>query len=284
MTGTLSITENGGVYNDYLIGAPYSVSMYNTSLAEVLRYDGVTGTWDQQERKLTFSNGTVLTALLALATDLGGGVKEWHVATIPQGTYPTADLFVGALDTALAGIPNPWNNSSGVLGATLGANGQLSVARTGGTALDDFKVYGEQDLRGGTTEWRGATFDRTDPMSCNAILGNMGTAALVDSSVLLGTIDLPAAVNALYLHSDTLSGNDSCGPHPQSTTCICKLMLNGAAFGQSIAQSTFRELRYCTVPPQSLQILEWSLRDARNRVVDLRGGKMSFVLSCVFPE
>ena len=205
------------------------------------------------------------------------------MATIPQGTYPTADLVVGALDTALAGIPNPWNNSAGTLGATLGANGQLTVARTGGTALDYFKVYGEQDLRG-TTEWGGVTFDRTDPMSCNAILGNMGAGALVASSVILGTIDLPAAVNALYLHSDTLSGNDSCGPHPQSTTCICKLMLNGASFGQSIAQSTFRELQYCTVPPQSLQTLEWSLRDARNRVVDLRGGKISFVLSFVFPE
>ena len=136
----------------------------------------------------------------------------------------------------------------------------------------------------GTTEWGGVTFDRTDPMSCNAILGNMGTAALAASSVIIGTIDLPAAVNALYLHSDSLSGNASCGLHPQSTTCICKLMLNGASFGQSFAQSTFRELRFCTVPPQSLQTLEWSLRDARNRVVDLRGGKISFVLSFVFPE
>ena len=112
----------------------------------------------------------------------------------------------------------------------------------------------------------------------------MGTSVFANGARALGPVDLPAATNALYLHSDTLSGNDSMGPHPQSSTCVCKLMLHGATFGQSVAQSAFRELRYCTVPPQSLQALEWSLRSAKNRVINLRGGKISFVLSFVFPE
>ncbi len=101
--------------------------------------------------------------------------------------------------------------------------------------MEYVKVLGEQGLRG-ATEWGGVGFDRTDPTSCNAVLGNMGLGALVAQSVLLGSIDLPAAVNALYLHSDTLSGTDSLGPHPNSRTCSCKLMLHGASFGQSIAQ------------------------------------------------
>ena len=264
------------------LGMPYSLTMQNTTLASVLRSDAVTGAWDPALRRLTFSDGGVLSANLALAYDPGLGVYEYNICTIPQGPYPTPALLVAAVNTALGELEHLWNSSGGALGATLDASGQLVITRTGGTALDFFRILGEQELS--TAPWEGVAFDRSRPASINELIGNMGKTTFSNTSATLGPIDLPAATNALYLHSDTLSGLDSLGPHPQSNTCIAKLMLHGAAFGQSIAQSTFRELRYCSVPPQAMQTLEFSLRSARNRIINLRGGKISFVLSFVFPE
>ena len=92
---------------------------------------------------------------------------------------------------------------------------------------------GEAELKSrvGRQRWLGlggAGYNIDDPESCNAILGNMGDVRQVEIDFAVGHLNVPAALNAIFLHSDTLSSLTNLGPNPQSTTCLCKIMVGGA--------------------------------------------------------
>ena len=55
----------------------------------------------------------------------------------------------------------------------------------------------------------------------------------------------------------------------------------GSTYGDIVAQSTYREHRYVTPPRGVISFMVFSLRDAANHELDMKGSRLSLVLSIV---
>ena len=101
------------------------------------------------------------------------------------------------------------------------------------------------------------------------------------ADALLGHCNPDRHKNSIYLHCPQISGLDVRVPAPHSSSCIAVLHLMGSTYGDIVAQSTYREHRYVSPPHGVISFMVFSLRDAANHELDMKGSRLSLVLSVV---
>ena len=100
------------------------------------------------------------------------------------------------------------------------------------------------------------------------------------TTFLTGEVTLPRDVNVLYLHSDTLAGfRDTEGPVPQQRATIAKIAIGVTPAGAFHAESLYRPHLYTTLPRTDITKIDFSLRDSRGVVQDLKGSNLSFCVT-----
>ena len=155
-----------------------------------------------------------------------------------------------------------------------------------------FNIVPEQELRSPATHhwftmrYGGQEYDYHNPRSVNALLGHTKrdfTLELIPfySTQTMGYCNPIAYKNSIYLHCSQISGLDVRGPAPHSSSCIAVLHLMGSTYGDIVAQSTYREHRYVSPPHGVISFMVFSLRDAANHELDMKGSRLSLVLSVV---
>ena len=126
-----------------------------------------------------------------------------------------------------------------------------------------------------------------NPKSANSLLGHtkrdLSNLDLLPfySTQTLGYCSPMQHKNSIYLHCPQISGLDVRGPAPHSSSCIAVLHLMGSTYGDIVAQSTYREHRYASPAHGVISFMVFSLRDAANHELDMKGSRLSLVLSVV---
>ena len=107
-----------------------------------------------------------------------------------------------------------------------------------------------------------------------------GNVLPTSNTFLTGDVTLPRDVNVLYLHSDTLAGfRDTQGPVQGQRATIAKIAIGATPAGGFHAESLYRPHLYTTLPRTDISKIDFSLRDSRGVVQDLKGSNLSFCVT-----
>ena len=110
-------------------------------------------------------------------------------------------------------------------------------------------------------------------------LGIVGNTTLAETFVC-GPVVLPCDTNSLYLHRDTLAGfRDTMGPIPNTRGTIAKVSIGNTEKGEYHVESLYRPHLYTTLPRTDNTKIDFSLRDSRGVVQDLKGSNLRFCVA-----
>ena len=193
-----------------------------------------------------------------------------------QNTLNASTKWGGSTSTFVVTIPGGADN---IL--------KIDVSNTDGTRIDEsFNVVAENDLRrqgfyGTWKAYNGVDYDILNPLSANQLLGNMRGSddhvIYVENTQTLGVCDPDLAIHSIYLHCPQISGLDCRGPAPGSSSCIGVLHVTGI-YGQAISNNVNTNLFTINAPATILSYLVFSLRNAANKELDMRGSRLSLVI------
>ena len=174
--------------------------------------------------------------------------------------------------------------------------GSLRFTRTGDATKSFFLVNDDllqqlastdfvfQTYDNGTQSW---TMNFANPKSAMSLLGfgprsseNQLMPALLALGNSLGNYHYSGALDlranhCIYLHSPTLTNYKVLGP-ASSRSCIARVAVNSAYGSILVHQHSGHPLDYIPCGGNTLKTLQFSLRNANNQPVDMRGGHVSF--------
>ena len=218
------------------------------------------------------------------------GTRTW---TVNSYNNDTEELEL--TETRPVGDPQDfsWNNVAKQFDGGGGWNWRRPPGEAQQWDVDEkFFIVDEPSLRNDATHFQfqllaQAAYDKFNPRSANPLLGNntrergRSITQGLQSSQTLGICSPIAFKNSIYLHCPQISGLDVRGPAPHSSSCIAVLHLMNSTYGDIVAQSTYREHRYVSPPHGVISFMVFSLRDAANHELDMKGSRLSLVLSVV---
>ena len=122
-------------------------------------------------------------------------------------------------------------------------------------------------------------FDKTQGEAVSSLMTriqNNGIAYEWPKTQGTGTVDV-RNVHTLYLHSNALSNFSTIGPSGSRTT-LARLPVTSLSGGVIFKQHSGHAHDYNDCSGKMLRVLDFSLRNSQNQVVDLFGGSCSFEL------
>ena len=141
-------------------------------------------------------------------------------------------------------------------------------------AQSDCKIFTDAELQGNII-WYGASYDPSNLMSANEVLGVL--TPQIGVSVKTSLVDLRRYHN-VYLSSPTLSSYSTLGPRGENN--IIKKVPVTSDYGSMIFDSVVASHDWVNVSKILLKTLEFRLSDAYGRTIDFHGIPVS--LSLIF--
>ena len=139
-------------------------------------------------------------------------------------------------------------------------------------AQSDCKIFTDAELQGNII-WYGASYDSSNLMSANEVLGVL--TPQIGVSVKTSLVDLRRYHN-VYLSSPTLSSYSTLGPRGENN--IIKKVPVTSDYGSMIFDSVVASHDWVNVSKRLLKTLEFRLSDAYGRTIDFHGIPVSFSL------
>ena len=139
-------------------------------------------------------------------------------------------------------------------------------------AQSDCKIFTDAELQG-TNDWSGASYDSSNLMSANEVLGVL--TPQIGVTVKTSLVDLRRYHN-IYLSSPTLSSYSTLGPRGENN--IIKKVPVTSDYGSMIFDSVVASHDWVNVSKRLLKTLEFRLSDAYGRNIDFHGILVSFSL------
>ena len=221
-----------------------------------------------------------------------GGVRSWEVDDDFDNTIPRQFTLT---ETRADGSTQvyTWDDAT----QRLNGGGGFYFKRAAGhvqqfQTTEQFYIVDEHTVRAQSfhfvfqNRFTGPNYDIHNTKSANSLLGHTkyhpsGEMTPMLSTQTLGHCNPASHKNSIYLHCPQISGLDVRGPAPHSSSCVAVLHLMGSTYGDIDAQSTYREHRYVTPPHGVISFMVFSLRDAANHELDMKGLRLTMVLSVV---
>ena len=139
-------------------------------------------------------------------------------------------------------------------------------------AQSDCKIFTDAELQGNII-WYGASYDSSNLMSANEVLGVL--TPQIGVTVKTSLVDLRRYHN-VYLSSPTLSSYSTLGPRGENN--IIKKVPVTSDYGSMIFDSVVASHDWVNVSKRLLKTLEFRLSDAYGRTIDFHGIPVSFSL------
>ena len=139
-------------------------------------------------------------------------------------------------------------------------------------AQSDCKIFTDAELQGNII-WYGASYDSSNLMSANEVLGVL--TPQIGVTVKTSLVDLRRYHN-VYLSSPTLSSYSTLGPRGENH--IIKKVPVSSDYGAMIFDSVVASHDWTDVSKRLLKPLEFRLSDAYGRTIDFHGIPVSFSL------
>ena len=129
-------------------------------------------------------------------------------------------------------------------------------------------------------------YDKTKSDAVSALMtqiANSQTSFEWPKSQVTGTVDV-RNVHVLYLHSNALTNFSTIGPSGSRTT-LARIPVTSLTGGVIFKQHSGNHHDYTDVSGKCLRVLDFSIRNSQNQVVDLHGGHISFeIIFAPIPE
>jgi len=243
------------------------------------KYEYSTYSWSATANAPSTPTSTFYTASRKMQLDVGMYNDAAAVATEITTKFNTGTRWGGSTSTLTSSFPG---NDSVIV---LAANGTDATR-----AEEKFYVIDEGYLRSpyGLQEWTnhgGEPYDRYNPKSCNPLLGNMKApevggrpSTAPQTTQTLGQCDAEFHVQSIYLHCQQLSGLNVRGPALGSSSCLGVLQVQGN-YGDIISSNIAPESMVVNAPPVVQSYMTFSLRDCNNHELDMKGSRLSLVLT-----
>ena len=142
----------------------------------------------------------------------------------------------------------------------------------------EIKIFTDEELKG-LSDWSGVSYNPSNLMSTNEVLGNYQTQQYTSKTFQSGIVDLRRFHN-IYLSSANLSNFNTLGPRGESN--IIKKIPVTTEYGFTIIDNIVVSHDWMDVSKKILKTLEFRLSDAYGETIDLRGMPISF--SLIFME
>jgi hypothetical protein len=121
--------------------------------------------------------------------------------------------------------------------------------------------------------------DKTQGAAVSALMtqiANNGTAHSWPKAQATGAVDV-RNVHVLYVHSNALSNFSTLGP-AGSRTVLARIPVTSLTGGVLFKQHSGNAHDYTDISGKCLRVLDFSVRNSHNQLVDLHGGHLSFEL------
>jgi hypothetical protein len=110
----------------------------------------------------------------------------------------------------------------------------------------------------------------------NTLISNTATSYQWPTTYATGTVDV-RHVETVYIHSNALSNFSTIGP-AGSRTCLVRIPVNGLAGSVLVKQHSGNAHDYQDCGGKMLRVLDFSIRNSHNEIIDMHGGHCSFEL------